>query len=100
MWREVRLVHREGELSRCRCGRRLDRRKVAMIVDRYPGLGKGRTSRFDSHEATTITGFPMAIGRYQPELAAPRVRGGAHLRRPSPASAGEAALPSDDTGKV
>jgi hypothetical protein len=57
---EVRLVHREGEPGRCRCGQRLDRCKVAMIVDRYPGLEKGRTSRFAGHEATTITGSPMA----------------------------------------
>jgi hypothetical protein len=37
---EVRLVHREGEPGRCRCGQRLDRCKEAMIVDRYPGLEK------------------------------------------------------------
>lgn len=37
---EVRLIHREGERGRCRCGQHLERCKVAMIVDRYPGLEK------------------------------------------------------------
>jgi hypothetical protein len=35
---EIRLIHREGELGRCRCGERLDTCKIAGIVDRYPGL--------------------------------------------------------------
>jgi hypothetical protein len=35
---EVRLIHREGEPGRCRCGQRLDSCKIAQIVDRYPGL--------------------------------------------------------------
>lgn len=37
---EVRLIHREGEPGRCRCGLRIDKCKVALIVDRYPGLEK------------------------------------------------------------
>lgn len=36
----VRLIHREGQPDQCRCGLRLDRCKVAPIVDHYPGLEK------------------------------------------------------------
>ena len=36
----VRLLHREGQPGQCRCGLRLDRCKVAQIVDQYPGLEK------------------------------------------------------------
>jgi len=93
---EVRLVHREGEPGRCRCGQRLDRCKVAMIADRYPGLekwGERADSPATKQPGSQAPRWPS--GRYQPELAAlgPGARGGAHLRRPSPASAGEVALP-------
>ncbi len=37
---EIRLIHREGNPGRCRCGVRLDSCKIAQIVDRYPGLEK------------------------------------------------------------
>jgi hypothetical protein len=37
---EVRLLHREGQPGQCRCGLRLDRCKVAQIVDHYPALEK------------------------------------------------------------
>ena len=37
---EIRLLHREGEPGRCRCGKRLDQCPIAEIVDRYPGLGE------------------------------------------------------------
>jgi len=36
----VRLIHREGQVGQCRCGLRLDRCKVAPIVNHYPGLEK------------------------------------------------------------
>lgn len=35
---EIRLIHREGESERCRCGERLDNCKIAKIVCHYPGL--------------------------------------------------------------
>ena len=37
---EIRLIHREGEPGRCRCGTQLHRCPIAEIVDRYPGLAK------------------------------------------------------------
>lgn len=48
-WRalcEVRLLHREGEPGQCRCGLRLERCKVAEIVNRYPGLEKWENEQF------------------------------------------------------
>jgi hypothetical protein len=36
----VRLLHREGQPGQCRCGLRLDRCKIAQVVDHYPGLEK------------------------------------------------------------
>jgi hypothetical protein len=36
----VRLIHREGQPGQCRCGLRLDRCKVAQIMDHYPALEK------------------------------------------------------------
>jgi hypothetical protein len=35
---EIRLLHREVDDSKCRCGQRMDRCEVAVIVDRYPGV--------------------------------------------------------------
>jgi len=35
---EVRLLHRETDDVKCRCGVRIDRCAVAKIVERYPGL--------------------------------------------------------------
>jgi len=35
---EVRLMHREVDDGKCRCGLRMDRCAVAQIVERYPGL--------------------------------------------------------------
>lgn len=37
---EIRLLHRQGEPGRCRCGLQLQRCPIAEIVDRYPGLAK------------------------------------------------------------
>jgi hypothetical protein len=36
----VRLLHREAQAGKCRCGQRLDRCEIAQIVDRHPGLAK------------------------------------------------------------
>jgi hypothetical protein len=58
---EVRLIHREGEPGWCRCSQRLDRCKVAMIVDRYPGRPARRTSR--SRVSMTGPGWVAAAAR-------------------------------------
>ena len=34
----MRLLHREVDDGKCRCGQRMDRCAVAQIVGRYPGL--------------------------------------------------------------
>lgn len=43
---EIRLIHREGETGRCRCGLRLDRCGIAQIVDRYPGLERWEAEQY------------------------------------------------------
>lgn len=69
-WRalcEIRLLHREGEAGHCRCGERLDRCKIAQIVDRYPGLEKWETGQVrrlragESHELPD--GHPAVLDR-------------------------------------
>jgi hypothetical protein len=37
---EIRLLHREGQTGQGRCAQRLDRCKIAQIVEHYPALEK------------------------------------------------------------
>jgi hypothetical protein len=69
---EVRLLHREREPGMCRCGRRLDRCEIAIIVDRYPALRsweKQQVDRFRRHEVHSLPDNHPAIidPRWQPD---------------------------------
>lgn len=64
---EIRLLHREEDDGQCRCGLRLDRCRVAQIVDRYPALQrweKEQIERVRRGEAHALPdGHPALLDR-------------------------------------
>jgi hypothetical protein len=68
---EIRLLHREREPGRCRCGQRLDTCKIARIVDRYPGLEKWENDQIqrlrDHQDHRLPAGHPAVLDpKWQP----------------------------------
>lgn len=64
----VRLIHREGQPGKCRCGQRLDRCKIAEIVDHYPGLEKWEREQVSRKRR----GLTHALPEGHPALLDPR----------------------------
>jgi hypothetical protein len=64
----VRLTHREGQPGQCRCGLRLDRCKMAQIVDHYPGLEKWEKEQVSRKRR----GLAHALPEGHPALLDPR----------------------------
>ena len=67
---EVRLLHREVDDGKCRCGLRMDRCPVAQIVERSPGL-----RRWEEEQVKRLRrGEPHALPDAHPAVLDPRWR--------------------------
>jgi len=67
---EVRLLHREVDDAKCRCGQRMDRCPVAQIVERYQGL-----RRWEEEQVKRLRrGEPHALPDAHPAVLDPRWR--------------------------